>query len=273
MAAAKKDVWKGPESPPYKVINYDKEIQDREKMVAFLSKKLEKADATGAAAKSDEVEINGKLFKKNYVMDKLYTLNYDIEELRRNLRSYDATLDFSEINQITDVNKLRAILQNAGRHTESYPSSIIVLRKNVENLMKANQKYYKDRIKFILSRPVRQMEHADFWLAVDDEMNSKKGGKRKTRRRKRKKRKKGKSRKKKRKGGMRKKGLSKNKYKRSYQIEQFKKIQQARQQQAQKKMQIMPGTGGTPTVPKNKPSGTGGTGGRKIHRKTHRKRR
>ena len=38
MAEAKKDVWKGPESPPYKVINYDKEIQDREKMVAFYQK-------------------------------------------------------------------------------------------------------------------------------------------------------------------------------------------------------------------------------------------
>ena len=204
MAEAKKDVWKGPESPPYKVINYDKEIQNREKMVVFLSKKLEKADATGAAAKSDEIEINGKLFKKSYVKDKLHILNYDIQELRSNIRNYDATLDFSEIKKITDVNKLRTILQNAGRHTESYPSSIIVLRKNVENLMKANQKYYKDRIKFVLSRPVRQMEHADFWLAVEDEMNSKKGGKRKTRRRKRKKRKKKKKRKSKKKRGGRK---------------------------------------------------------------------
>jgi hypothetical protein len=269
MAAAKKDVWKGPESPPYKVINYDKEIQDREKMVVFLSKKLEKANATGAAAKSDEIEINGKLFKKSYVKDKLHILNYDIEELRINIRKYDATLDFSEINKITNVNKLREILQNAHRHRESYSSSIEVLKKNVNILEEKKRAQFKGRIKFVLSRPVRQMEHADFWLEVDDEMNTKKGGKRKTRRKKRrKKRKKRKSRKKKRKGGMRKKGLSRNKYKRSYQKEQLRRIQQAHQQQAQEnKMSIMPGTGSTPTIPKNKPSGTGGTGGRKTRRK------
>ena len=177
MAAAKKDVWKGPESPPYKVINYDKEIQNREKMVVFLSKKLEKANATGAAAKSDEIEINGKLFKKSYVKDKLHILNYDIEELRTNIRKYDATLDFSEINKITNVNKLREILQNAHRHRESYSSSIEVLKKNVNMLEEKKRAQFEGRIKFVLSRPVRQMEHADFWLAVDDEMNTKKGGK------------------------------------------------------------------------------------------------
>ena len=271
MAEAKKDVWKGPESPPYKVImkNIGTEIQDREKMVVFLSKKLEKADATEAAAKSDEIEINGKLFEKSYVKDKLHILNYDIQELRSNVRNYYATLNFSEIKKITNVNKLRKILQNAHRHRESYSSSIKVLRKNVDRLEQEKRAQFKGRIKFVLSRPVRQMEHADFWLAVDDEMNTKKGGKRKTRRKtRRKKRKKRKSRKKKRKGGMRKKGLSKNKYKRIYQIEQLKRIQQAHQQQAQEnKMPIMPGTGSTPTVPKNKPSGTGGTGGRKTRRR------
>ena len=32
MAAAKKDVWKGPESPPYKVINYDKQEEVMKKL-------------------------------------------------------------------------------------------------------------------------------------------------------------------------------------------------------------------------------------------------